>query len=133
MLEEIVTATGVPTDAAPKKERTPEEKERVRLAVAKHRREKKQDDSSRRWNCTTAIKEKEAREILTEDRGLRNPRVIDVCLELAELAARELRLVHNRYLFTHGIQKMLESRTDKATAMGKPPDVEDAWYPGSTI
>lgn len=137
MSEEIVTATGVLEDTAPKKkikDMTPEEKkEYQRNAVAKHRREKKQDDSSRRWNCTSEISEKDAREILTEDRGLRNPRVIEVCLKLAELAARELRLPYNRYMFTHGIQKQLESRANKATAMGQPPDVEDKWYLGSTI
>jgi hypothetical protein len=80
--------------------------------------------------CDIEIKNKEAAEILTT-RGLRNPRVIESCIELAEVAARNLRIPFNAYLFSHGVQKTLEARDTKEKV--EPPAIEDAWYPGERI
>jgi hypothetical protein len=80
--------------------------------------------------CDIEIKKKEAAEILAA-RNLRNPRVIETCIELAEVAARNLRIPFNAHLFTHGVQKTLEARDTKKTV--EPPTIEDVWKPGERI
>ena len=66
---------------------------------------------------------KAARKIL-EDRGIRNPRAIETCAQLAEVAARNLHIPLNGYLLKHGVQATLA----KLKGMEyEPPTVEDKW------
>lgn len=136
MPDEKATAIGVPEDAAPKKkikDMTPDEKkEYQRNAVAKHRREKGQDDSSRRWNCTDEITEKTAREILTEDRGITNDRALEVILELADVARQQKKLYYNRFLFTHGLRLGIQAQKEK-TASVVIPEIEDGEVSGELL
>jgi hypothetical protein len=132
MPDEKVTAIGVLEEAANKKERSPEEREYTRLAVAKHRREKKQDDSSRRWNCTDEITEKTAREILIEVRGITNDRALEVILELADVARNQKKLYYNRFLFTHGVRLAIQAQKEK-TGSVVIPEIEDGEVRGELL
>jgi hypothetical protein len=115
-----------------KKPRTAAQKDYTRVKRQESRtREKARDEKKlEQPKCDIEIKNKEAAEILAE-RGLRNPRVIETCIELAEVASRNLRIPFNAHLFSHGVQKTLEARDTKNAI--EPPAIEDAWKPGERI
>src|SRR6266513_1857645 len=118
-------------------DRTPEELKAVRkyqkLTQSKSRAKKnaREDIVNARYSSGEEVSKKEAKRILTEDRLIRNPRIVEVCIELAEVAARNLRLPFNAHLFTHGVQKTLEAVATKKQL--EPPAIGDAWYPGERI
>src|ERR1051326_5755067 len=114
MSEEIKQATpekeGVPSlPAAISAEELIRRKERKKQSDAKSYRKRtdKKKASSYAWNSTVEIKPKEARLILQEERNIRNPRVLDVCVELAQLASRNLKIPFNASLFKKGLQGTL--------------------------
>src|SRR5258708_17719915 len=72
---------------------------------------------------TVEVKPKDAKKIL-EARGLRHPRVIEVCTQLAEVAARNLRIPFNGHLLKHGVQATLAKLKGEAF---EAPVVEDVW------
>lgn len=111
---------------------TAEEREYNRLNKQKSRAKEKARETKtlQQVKCDIEVSKKDAREILTA-RGLRNPCVIDTCIELAEVAARNLRIPFNTHLFTHGLQKTLEARGTKGKI--DPPAIEDVWKPGERI
>ncbi len=104
-------------------------KKRVWKPEWNENRKNKKRASSRLSDSGAAIKPKDAKKILADQRGLRNPRVIEVCVELAQTAARSLQIPFNVHLFTHGVQKTLEAREKKV----EPPVIEDVWKAGERI
>jgi hypothetical protein len=96
-----------------------------------HRTSQKQRKSaaSTQWNSTVEIKPKEARRILEKERGITNPRVLDVCVEHALYAARNLKIPYNASLFKKGLQGTL------AAARGEtPPSIPaDEWHAGERV
>ena len=120
-------------DRCASKAGTPEGREQNRLNQQKSRERAKarEDKASRLPKSDTEISKKEATRILQEERLIRNPRVVEVCIELAEVACRALRMPMNAHVFTHGVQKTLEARgTNKKV---EPPQIEDIWEPGERV
>src|SRR5207244_2314237 len=74
---------------------------------------------------------KEAKRILQEERLIRNPRIVEVCIDLAEVACRLSKIPMNAHVFTHGIQKTLEAIATKKEV--EPPAIEDVWHPGERV
>jgi hypothetical protein len=97
---------------------------RARVAARK-------DVANGRYSSSEEVSEKEAKRILQEDRLIRNPRVVQVCVELGKVACRALRIPMNAYVFTHGIQKTLEAIATKKEV--EPPQIEDIWEAGQRI
>jgi len=91
----------------------------------------KADKSARKWNSTTEISKKEAREILQDERLIRHPQVLDVCVDLAKVASRNLGLPFNMHLFTHGVTATLLARELKKEV--ELPVTEDIWKKGERI
>ncbi len=123
------TEIGVSAEVSAKPLRSPEEKERVRVAVAAHRLRKKHSGENIKYNGPEITK-KDKIQILTEERGIKNPRVLEVCLQLAEVAARNLKLVENQHLFRYGV---VETRR---AYNGEPPtlhEIEDEDVVGELI
>ena len=136
MSEEIKQATpekeGVPSlPAAISAEELIRRKERKKQSDAKSYRKRtdKKKASSYAWNSTVEIKPKEARLILQEERNIRNPRVLDVCVELAQVASRNLKIPFNASLFKKGLQGTL------AAARGDEPQAfpDDIWHAGERV
>ena len=92
-------------------------------------RRAKKAEASTAWNSTVTIKPKEARRILEEERNIRNPRILDVCVELAQTASRNLKIPFNASLFKKGLQGTL------AAARGEEPPAfpADEWHPGERV
>lgn len=78
---------------------------------------------------TAEVKPKEARRILEEERGIRNPRILDVCVEHAAYASRNLKIPFNASLFKKGLRGTL------AAVRGEQPPAfpEDVWNPGERV
>lgn len=111
----------------------PEAKAYARSRTKKHR-DKQKAQAAKTFampTCDTEVSKKEVREILAT-RGLRNARVIEVCIELAEVAARNLRIPFNAHLLTKGVQATLAAREKKEFT---PPEsmTADVWSPGERI
>jgi hypothetical protein len=80
-----------------------------------HKLNAQKDAQSKTRLSTVEITKKEARAILQEERGLENQHVIEVCVELAEIAAHHHKLPFTSYLFTRGLLLTLKSREENAT------------------
>jgi hypothetical protein len=65
------------------------------------------DKKSRSVKSAEEISKKEARLILTEERGIQNLHVADTCVELAAIAARHYGITYNAHLFVYGLRKTL--------------------------
>jgi hypothetical protein len=119
------------------KDRTPDEA----TAVRKYNREQQRDSRARtearkdvgnsKYSSKEEVSKKEAKRILTEERLIRNPRIVEVCVELAEVACRNLKIPMNAHIFTHGVQKTLEAVATKKEV--EPPAIEDVWKAGERI
>src|SRR5258708_4227898 len=74
--------------------RTDEDREYDAAAQQRHRDKEaaKQEKKDRRFDSKTVITKKEAIEILEKERLIRNPHVVDKCVELAESAARHFKI-----------------------------------------
>jgi len=112
---------------------TAEKRESNRLSKEKSRaREKVREEKSRQApQSEEEISEKDAVEILTA-RGLHHPRVIETCIELGRVAARNLRIPFNSHLLLHGIQKTLAVR-EKREFVAPDSMTADVWMPGEPI
>jgi phage terminase large subunit-like protein len=130
--QEVEVCSDAPAESARPKRRTAAAIKESAKNRRKYERRKARTEAQREAaaDFSQEIKPEEAKEILAEVRGLRNQRVIDVCVELAKVAARTLRLSFNRHLFTHGVQKTIEAASGIEVT---PPDVEDVWNPGERI
>src|SRR5260370_41800655 len=84
-----------------KKDRTPEEKERVRLAVAEHRKRKRELDTNAKYDGENEPTKPEAKRLLGQ-RGLKNAHVIDTVYDCLVKAAAENNVSPNYFLFTNG-------------------------------
>ncbi len=103
------TENSVPVQAAPEKPaRSAEEKERVRKAVAEHRKRKRELDTNARYDGTNEPTKPEAKRLL-ELRGLKNRHVIDIVYDCLINAAAENKISPNYFLFTNGIVQTLRS------------------------
>ncbi len=103
--------TGVLEQPA-KKERTPEEKERVRKAVAEHRKRRREQDINAKYDGENEPTKPEAKRLLGK-RGLKNAHVIDTVYECLVRAAAENNISPNYFLFTNGIVQTLRSFEEK--------------------
>jgi len=99
--------TGVLEQPA-KKERTPEEKERVRKAVAEHRKRKRESDTNARYDGQNEPTKPEAKRLLGL-RGLKNAHVVDTVYDCLVRAASENTISPNYFLFANGIVQTLRS------------------------
>src|SRR6266705_696643 len=81
-------------------------------------------------DSSSVVSKKEAKAILQEARSIRNLRVLEVCVELAEVGCRALKIPMNQHIFTHGIQKTLEAIAKKEV---EPPSIDDVWTPGERV
>lgn len=84
-----------------------------------------------KWDSDIVLERKEARAIFETDRLIRHPRALDVCVELAEVASRNLRIPFSQHLITHGVIKTLEARETKAAV--EPPVPDDTWTAGNRL
>src|SRR6266851_618285 len=129
--EAAAKAEAAPLASARKKkakDRSPEEAR----AVRKYNLQRKQVSRAKDRNATksdTVIKPKEAREILRNERNIRNLRVNEVCIELAQAAARNLKIPFNRSLFTKGVQGTLAALAKKEGQEFPP----NEWHPGEKL
>ena len=118
-------------------DRTPEEATAVRKynklhkTVSRARVGARQDAVNATYSSSEEVSNKEAKRILQEDRQIRNPRIVEVCIELAEVACRLLKIPMNAHVFTHGIQKTQEAIATKKEV--EPPAIEDVWHPGERV
>src|SRR5882724_6256314 len=80
---------------------------RLKEGRARNKEEAKANSASRTPKSTVEVKAKEARRILMEERGIQNPRALDVCVEHALIASRNLRIPFNASLFSRGLQGTL--------------------------
>jgi hypothetical protein len=94
-----------------------------RVKVHQQNRITKKKATNMQAASTVEVKPKDAKKIL-EDRGLRHPRAVEVCLQLAEVAARNLRIPFNAHLLKHGVQSTLAKLNGETF---EPPVVEDVW------
>jgi hypothetical protein len=109
-------------------ERSPAEVEALR-AYNKSTKQKSRGNKRNATESDTVIKPKEAREILLNERGIRNSRILDVCVERALIASRNLKIPFNRSLFTKGVQGTLAALADKETVEFPP----DEWHSGERV
>ena len=86
-------------------------------------RKEKKDAANFQADSNLEVKPKEAEKIL-QNRGLRHPRAIEVCIQLAEVAARNLRIPFNKHLIKHGVQATLAKLKGEEFT---PPAVADVW------
>jgi hypothetical protein len=118
-------------------DRTPEELKAVRkyqnLTQSKSRAKQnaRKDIVNARYSSQEEVSKKEARLILQESRLIRNPRAIEVCIELAETACRNLKITMNQHIFSHGIQATLQALATKKDV--EPPPIDDVWNPGERV
>ena len=102
---------------------------RVRKFRASER--EKKEAKVGRYNSTVEISRRDAREILVEERGIRNPHVVDVVLDLADVAAKHYKLPFNTYLITHGLRVQLAALEKKQQLPA--PEISDEEVPGEII
>ena len=129
-------ATPSPVEAAPKKRSrgvdrsslTPDELKAHKKVIDQRVRQKKQT-ASYQYNSTVEVKAKEARRILEEERGIRNPRILEISVQLAEAASRNLHIPFNACLFKKGLQGTLAAARKEAP----PPFPADVWNPGERV
>jgi hypothetical protein len=94
--------------------------------VRQQKRIDKRKTSSFVYDSATEPTKPEAKRLL-EERGMKNQHVIDLCYDLALVAAEQNGLPANRFLFQNGIHKTLESYERKAPhALDSVPDDEVA-------
>ena len=79
---------------------------KTRPKVHRQNTKNKKSEQNMQAASTVEVKPKDARKLL-EARGLRHPRAIEVCIQLAEVAARNLRIPFNGHLIKHGVQATL--------------------------
>jgi hypothetical protein len=116
-------------------ERSPQEKAAVRryyqlktqAARAKSLAARKAVDAD--FASREEVSKKEAKRILQESRGIRNPRILEICVELAEVASRNLKLPFNASLFQRGLQGTLAAARGEAA----PAFPSDEWHPGERV
>jgi hypothetical protein len=116
-------------------ERTPEEKTAVRkynqakTAAARARSLARHKLVDADFDSKEEVNKKEAKRILQEGRGIRSPRILEICVELAEVASRNLKLPFNASLFQRGLQGTL------AAARGEAPQAfpPNEWHPGERV
>jgi hypothetical protein len=101
-----------------------------RQAAYKLREKEKQEKVAYVYNNQVEPSKKEAYKIL-QDRGISNQHVIETCYELALVAAEELKIPANAFLFRNGIQQALLSY--EMSQRQPLQDIEDVWYPGERI
>src|SRR6266478_6649450 len=106
-MSEDLKDTGVLEQSA-KKERTPEDKERVRLAVAEHRKRKREQDTDAKYDGENEPTKPEAKRRLGL-RGLKNAHVVDTVYDCLVRAAAEKNIPPNYFLFTHGLVQTMRS------------------------
>lgn len=114
---------------------TPERKEYNRVAKQNERDRKKarEAEEAKDVDSLVEIDEERAREILTTERNLRHPRVIEVCLELAAVAAQCLKISRNEHLYRFGVQKTLAALANKRKDATPVDPAMDRWEPGQRI
>lgn len=129
----------VSADLAPKARKkppagTPERREYDRLAQERLRDRKKAQEAkdAAEVNSQTEIDEDRAREILTTERNLRHPHVINTCLALAEVASQCLKLPKNEHFYRYGVMKTLMALATGQPATSVDPAL-DRWEPGQRI
>src|SRR5882724_782583 len=108
---------------------TPEERKarkKANDAESYKNRANKKKTSSFAYNSTVEIKPKDARLILQEERNIRNPRILEVCVELAQVASRNLKIPFNASLFKKGLQGTLAA----AEGIELPAFPADEWHAG---
>ena len=91
----------------------------------------REDKSASKWNSTVEISKAEAKEILRDERHIRNEHVIDLCVDLAKVACQMLKLPFCKYVFTHGIYEYRRALGMKKDI--EPPAIEDVWKPGNAL
>src|SRR5438128_200522 len=72
---------------------------------ARARVDARQEVANSKYSYKEEVSKKEGKRILQEERFIRNPRIVEVSVELAEVACRNLKIPMNAHVFTHGIQK----------------------------
>ncbi len=95
---------------------SPEELKQHKRAIderSRTKRKEKAQQASFVFNSSTEPTKAEAKEILSA-RGLKNAHVLNLCYDLALVAAEQNNVPANRFLFQNGIRKMLESYQSKA-------------------
>src|SRR6266566_884659 len=156
MADEVVGTASVPQEgvdveasrenesallASARKKKAPQRTEQGTRAFKKYQVEKQRQTRARKgarkdvagglYSSQDEASRKEAKRILQEDRLIRNPCVVEVCIELAEVACRAHHIPMNAHVFTHGIQKTLEAIASKKEV--EPPQIEDVWTPGERV
>jgi len=118
---------------AGKPQRTDEQRKDDRERQAKHRERVKwaKDQQSPRYDFPHEISRNDAEKILIEERHIRHPHVLEVLLDLADVAAEQNKLVKNKYFYTQGISQMLASIEAKENLPRV--EIEDVWLPGDRI
>jgi hypothetical protein len=103
-------------------------KKAINDKAQKNRRDKKKSASTA-YNSTVEVAKSKAREILRDERNIRNPRILDICVELAQVASRNLKIPFNTSLFTKGLQGTLTA------ARGETPPAfpADEWHAGERV
>jgi hypothetical protein len=97
-------------------------------------REKERDAQAKkdgRFNSKTVITKKEAIEILEKERLIKNPHVVETCVELADQAARHFKIPFNAHLMTHGLRLTLQAIETKAKVA--PPDIQPEEVEGEVL
>jgi hypothetical protein len=115
-------------------EGTPERLEYHRIANQKTQDRKKAQEAkdAAKVNYQVDLDEDRAREILTTERLIRHPHVLDVLIDLAKIAAQLLKIPTNEHLYRYGVQKTLAALESKEPATPVDPDM-DRWEPGQRI
>lgn len=115
-------------------EGTPERAEYHRIANQKTQERKKaaQAEDAAKANYQIDIDEDRAREILTTERLIRHPHVLDVLIDLAKVASQLLKIPANEHLYRYGVQKTLVALESKQPATPVDPAM-DRWEPGQRI
>jgi len=104
-----------------------ERKEYNRLAKQKSDKKKaeKSEKDSKKPASLVEVDDEDAIEILRA-RGLRHPRVLEVCVKLARIASEYLKVPFNAYLFSAGLQNALAVKNGTETLTPAP----DVWEAG---
>src|SRR5258708_21203584 len=122
---------------------TPEFAQYNRELQDRHKSLKKSREAEEAQDVDSLVvpSEERKREILTTERNLRHPHVINVCLALAVIAAQCLGIADNEHLYRFGVQKTLAVLAhQKASNLRKPvipatriDSAMDRWEPGQRI
>ena len=116
-----VVATQAVVEPAPKKNKKPlkgdPELKDYNNAAAKRSRDKKKQKQAKkdgRFNATTEVSHEEAKRILSEERHIKHPHVVNKCVELADHAASHFKIPFNAHLLTRGLRLTLQAIETKA-------------------